>query len=161
MGEGAATELEEGLAELERICRAGRPPTRYHARAVLVPLGRLLLEGEGPGTRDGLERLRRAVEPTREAWEAAVEQELALAIAEHVLGVDPRHLGNPRFDFEYAVAARERLEARLSAALALDLAPSEESLDRIAAADRLLAPYLEGQTRPPSPPGAHRPDREP
>jgi hypothetical protein len=131
--------LEEGIAELEALAggREGRP-TRYHARAVLIPLGQLLLAGEPAERGPYLARLARAVESQREAWTAALSEELALACAEHIHSVDPRHLEHPRFDFGYVVSARARLEARLRAAAALGVAPSPVLRERVAEADRLL-----------------------
>lgn len=141
--EALRKELSAALDELGRLAARGRKPTRFHARALLIPLGRLLLEGEAEAQAGAIQRARQLTEPLREAWEKSVQEELALACAEHVLGVDPRHLDHPRFDFGYALAARERLEARLAAASALDLQPPEELLDGVARADELLQPYLE------------------
>ena len=39
------SELELACAELERLVRRGGHPTRHHARALLVPIGQLLLAG--------------------------------------------------------------------------------------------------------------------
>lgn len=140
-------EFEAALVELAAAIKKKRSPTRYHARALLVTLGRMTLDAEDqegePPTAALIRRLQETVEPQQEGWEAAVRDELKLACSEHILGVDPRFLEHPRFDFEYVVAARERLEARLAAAEALDLMPGEDDLDRLAAADRQLAPYLE------------------
>jgi hypothetical protein len=140
--ERAGAELDEALAELAKLAPKKRKPTRFHARAVLIPLGRILLAEDRPAAKEAMKRLAAAVEPFREAWESAVQDELSLSCTEHVQGVDPRYLDHPRFDLEYVVSARERLEARLAAATELDLSPPEALLDRVAAADRLLEPYL-------------------
>lgn len=138
----ARRELEQAVKGLEELPKKKRRPTRLHARAVMLPLGRLVLDDGEEAVRDDVRRLARVTEVFRQDWERAVREELDLACAEHIQGVDPRHLDHPRFDFEYVVAARERLEARLAAASVLDLSPSEATLDRIAAADRLLEPHL-------------------
>jgi len=142
---GERARAERALLELEALRHLRgrrRRPTRYHARAVMIPLGLLILaEGEA-AVRPLLRRLAAAVEPERASWEAAVAEELSLACAEHVHGADPRYLGHQSFDLEYLVAARERLEARLVAARALDLWPSEALLCAVAEADARVAPFL-------------------
>ena len=155
-----AARLEAALAELQRDLRAKQPVHRYHARALLVPLGELILAGEEAaaretdgGPRNGAPagedlaeawtaRVREAVTPLEERWTAAASEELALACAEHVQGVDPRFLDHPGYDFVYTVRARERLEARLRACGALDVELPEGLLARVAEADARLAPYL-------------------
>jgi hypothetical protein len=79
----------------------------------------------------------------RESWQAAIDEELTLAVTEHVRSCDPKALKLPRYDFPYTVAARHRLEARLRAAAELDMPASELLLEQIEQADRTLAPYLE------------------
>lgn len=133
--------LQAALGELERRLKRRRPPTRFEARAVLLALG-ALVEARSPEVALAKERLGRLVEPVAEAWREAVAEELSLAIAEHVHGVDPRHLDHPRYDFEYTLAARERLEHRLRAASALDLDPAEGLLELVAGADAVLAEAL-------------------
>lgn len=145
-GTVARKELDAALRELAALAPKKRQPTRFHARAVLIPLGRILLEEGHAALRDPMKLLAATVEPLGGAWERAVQDELTLACTEHVQGVDPRYLEHPRFDIEYVVSARERLEARLAAASALDLSPPDALLDRVAAADRLLEPYLRGES---------------
>lgn len=121
-----------------------RRPDRFAARALLVPLGTALLDGD-PEAEAGAERVRRIVAADRPAWAAAVSEELTLAATEHVRSCDPAWLKHPRYDFPYTVAARHRLEARLRAAEALDLGADDLLLDQIERADRLLAPFLESR----------------
>lgn len=135
-------QVEEALTELRRRIKAEEPLDRFLARAILVPLGTLHLEESEEAAR--LARaLREASEAVAEAWAAALDSELQLAATEHVRSVDPRFLDKPIYDFAYTVAARERLEARLVAASLLAYEVDESLLDRVAEADRLLAPYLE------------------
>jgi len=139
-------ELETALTELEALARDGkRRPDRYDARALLVPLGEVLLK-EGPNpVKDEVERARRAGEALGEPWEEAVRAELSLAAAEHVHAVDARYLDLPNYDFAYTLQARERLEARLAAAAELDFELGDALRDGIRRADEKLAPYLEGR----------------
>jgi hypothetical protein len=130
----------EALASEERR-RKKRRPNRFEARALLVSLGTALLEAD-PQAEPALTKVRGLLDLDREAWAAAVSEELTLAATEHVRSCDPAYLRHPRYDFPYTVAARHRLEARLRAAEALDLAPDEILLDQIERADRLLAPFL-------------------
>ena len=149
-------DLELRIAEVGKAIRGRRSPTRYDARDLLILLGRRALDAE-QGESDSAviavaERLRVAVEPWGEAWERAVEEELALAAGEHVRSVDPRFLAHPRYDLAYTVGARERLEARLVACRLLGLDPPEALLDRIEEADVALEPLLRGSEEPDAPP---------
>lgn len=134
----ALREAEAGAARRPRPV----PPTRFLVRALFVPLGEALLESAS-GTDAVLARLRRLVEGDREAWEAAVRDELTLAATEHVRSCDPRYLKIPSYDFPYTVAARHRLEARLRAASEIGFTVDETLLDQVTRADGLLQPYLE------------------
>ncbi|MCA8981464.1 MAG: hypothetical protein KDC14_15650 [Planctomycetes bacterium] len=134
--------IEENLADLHRLARKKQQPNRFHARELLTALGELIL-AEGEGLPE-VELVRAAVTPF-EHWEKAVAEELSLACTEHIQGVDPRYLDLPNYDFEYLVAARERLEARLTAVDALGLEVSEDLLNRVAEADRVVEPYLREQ----------------
>lgn len=139
--------IEENLAELKQRATKKQQPNRFHARELLVALGELILaEGE---ELPEIERVRTALAPF-EHWDKAVAEELSLACTEHIQGVDPRYLDLPNYDFEYLVGARERLEARLTAADALGLPVSEDLLNRVAEADRVVEPYLREQRGEPS-----------
>lgn len=150
-----AGRLEQALAEIAAGARKKRwVPDRFLAREILLALGELALSGEDPAE-DGpaaawAVRLRAALEPVAERFTEALREELDLAASEHTLGVDPRFLDHPRYDLDYAVLARERLEARLVAADLLGFEPDEALLERVAEADRLLEPYLRGRPGPPA-----------
>jgi hypothetical protein len=144
-------DLEEALAAAEALYKDPRKPkrpTRFLARALLLPLGEMLLADPALATQ-ALERIRAVVARDRDAWQAAVEEELTLAVTEHVRSCDPKALRLPRYDFPYTVAARHRLEARLRAAAELDLPASETLIDQVERADRILAPHLERPQRGP------------
>jgi hypothetical protein len=142
--------LREALADLRTLARRKSRPTRYEARAVLVGLGLLVLaEGEA-AAREWLGELTVARAPFEEAFARAAAEELSLAAAEHVRSVDPRFLDHPRYDLAYTVAARERLEARLIAAVLLELEVGEALLEQVAGADRLLEPLLRDEPEQPS-----------
>lgn len=130
--------LAAAIEEFEALAREGRRPTRYDARALLIPLGRILIEEGKQAAQAEVARIRAVQDAPLRGWRRAVREELALAAAEHVRGVDPRFLSHPRYDFTYTLGARERLEQRLRAAEALGIAPSEDLLERVAEADRLL-----------------------
>lgn len=138
-------ELEAALDELGGWIKSKKKPTRHHARAVLIGLGRWIEDAQPAQTEVEAvgRRIGGLLGQLGEAWEAAVSDELILACTEHVQSVDPRYLDHPRYDFAYTIAARETLEARLVAAEALDMSPAEELLDKVARADALLRPYLE------------------
>jgi hypothetical protein len=139
--------LEAAIRALQELRARERPPDHRDARALLVELGLRLL-GAPEGATD-LEHARRATEALGEAWLTAAREELALAATEYVRSVDPRFLELPNYDFEYTLAARERLEARLVAAKALGLAPGTRTLRKVERADALLAKRLEALERPP------------
>lgn len=134
--------IDETLKELAELTKKKRQPNRFHARELLTALGTLILaaDEDAPEVPE-VERVRAAVAPF-EDWEKAVAEEMSLACTEHVQGVDPRFLKHPRFDFDYLVAARERLEARLQAVEALGLSVPEDLLNRVAEADEVVEPYL-------------------
>lgn len=134
--------IDENLVDLKQRLAKKAQPNRFHARELLTALGTLIIE-EGAEIPE-IERVRAAVAPF-ENWEHAVAEEMSLACTEHVQGVDPRFLDLPNFDFDYLVAARERLEARLAAVEALGLQISEDLLNRVAEADRVVEPYLRVQ----------------
>ncbi len=133
--------IDETLKELAELAKKKRQPNRFHARELLTALGTLLLAADDGPEPPEAERVRAAVAPF-EGWEKAVAEEMSLACTEHVQGVDPRFLKHPRFDFDYLVAARERLEARLRAVEALGLSVPEDLLNRVAEADEVVEPYL-------------------
>lgn len=139
--------IEENLVDLKQRAAKHQQPNRFHARELLVSLGELIL-AEGEGVPE-VARVREAVAPFTN-WEKAVAEELSLACTEHVQGVDPRYLDLPNYDFDYLVAARERLEARLTAVDALGLQVAEDLLNRVAEADRVVEPYLREQRGEPS-----------
>lgn len=134
--------IREALAELRSLAKRERTPDRFLARALLIELGRMELAEPGSAAALAAE-VREAAAPIQAGWESAVESELSMACTEHVRSVDPRYLDQPIYDFQYTIAARERLEARLVAAGLLELEAPEHLLDQVAEADSLLAPYLE------------------
>jgi hypothetical protein len=126
----------ESLAKrLER----GQVPDRHDVRAVLLALG---VPEESAAGAPALARLRGLEGAAAESWGAAVADELERACEEHVLGVDPRYLGHPRFDFRYTLEARERLAARLRAAERLALPLPKRWLDAVLEADQRVAAEL-------------------
>ena len=151
-----ASSHPDPLQELARACRSGGVLHRFHARPLLLLLGKCILAGE---TEQG-ERWRREIEEAvalhREAWTRAVLEELEMACVEHVRSVDPRFLSRPDYDLHYVVEAREELEARLAAAECLNIDTPDRLLRQVLAADERLAPRLAGD-RPlqrPAAPGA-------
>lgn len=117
-----------------------RRPTRFDARALLVPLGTALVT-EDADSAEALSRVRAVVDVDRPGWGAAIQEELELAATEHVRSCDPAYLQHPRYDFVYTLEARERLEARLRAAQALDFPLAGSLKSQIERADRILAPH--------------------
>lgn len=131
------TDLDALQARPERE----RRPTRFHARALLVPLGEALLEGDADVS-VALARARAILARDQAAWQKAIHEELTLAATEHVRSCDARFLKAPNYDFPYTVAARHRLEARLRAASELEFPADDTLLDQIERADRVLEPHL-------------------
>lgn len=137
--------------ELARACGPRQRIDRLHARAVLLAIGERVLAEDAAGAAELGRRVQQITSPRAEDWLAAVRDEILMAATEHVRSVDPRFLSRPDYDLHYTVEARAGLEARLRAAelLGIEIAPSV--LDRVAAADRLLAPLLGSQAPPDDP----------
>ncbi|NOT29598.1 MAG: hypothetical protein HOP15_04010 [Planctomycetes bacterium] len=133
-----AREVEDALANLERLVRAGQAPSHYVARHVLLALGQALREGQeacGPW----VERARTAGREGGESWRQAVQDELTLACGEFAQCLDPRYLNLPNYDREYTRSARARLEDRLRSARELGFEPSPREIEVLELADRVLA----------------------
>jgi hypothetical protein len=137
--------LAEALKEIEAWVSRGKPPSRHHARAILVGLGLEMLD-EPELTAAGsaaLERVAGWIARSPEAWREAIASEISMAATEHVRSADPRWLRHPQYDLAYAVEARHRLEARLVCAERLGVGVPDEILEAIGRADALLAPLLD------------------
>jgi hypothetical protein len=135
------------VRRLAETARAGAQPTRAELREVLVLLGEQLLAGELAPAEALANELLAALAPLEPGWRAVLAEELELAAAEHVQGVDARYLDLPGYDFDYAISARERLEARFAAAAALGSEPPEALVARVRERDRLLESALERRGR--------------
>ena len=132
-------ELEDALAGIEALEKERRPPSRHHARPLLVGLGQLLLSGTPNEAESVKRKLQRLPPAVAEAWPAAVADEMAMAATEYVRSVDPRYLDHEKYDWDYTLEARERLADRLRAVrfLGIELEPS--ILAGIERADRGVA----------------------
>lgn len=142
-------EVDRALADLAELAPGppgrGRASDRYHARALLVPLGELLVASDGEPAaelRERIEGARTLPERLGRAWQAAVTLELELACAEHIHSVDPRFLDHPDYDWDYTLEARRKLTARLVAARELGLETPSALLARVEEADRRLDRHL-------------------
>jgi len=135
-------DLTLALSENQELVTGKRPPTRFDVRALFIPLGALILEGDLSGLAPTLEHLASFVRSSDEAWVAAVAEELTLASEEFCQSVDERFLDLPNYDFDYTELSRENLECRLRAAEHLGFEALEGLAGRISAADELLEPYL-------------------
>lgn len=118
------------------------PVDRTLVRELLLTLGELLGEPD-VDLSESLQRARSAIAKLGERWTTPLTTEMQLACGEHIQGIDPRYLSHPRYDFEYALGARERLERRLQAVEALGGSVEAQLLERVAEADELLAEALE------------------
>lgn len=143
MADPLLEEFDAALALIRAAIDGEKVLSRYHARALLLPLGALMTRADRTSVaRDAAARARELVERDREGWDTAVHDELEMAVAEHVRSADPQFARRPDYDVVYARTARERLQARLDATTALGGEPAREQLERIALADRILAPHL-------------------
>lgn len=119
--------------------KAAQGPNHHHARALLLALGEGLHElGAAALGEDLLARARDLIGRSPRAWGEAVEREMELAGWEYDQSVDPRFLGQPDYDLEYTLGARDRLELRLLALDPLGLEPPRGLLEKIDRADRRL-----------------------
>jgi hypothetical protein len=149
--------LRKALLELLEAARRGQAPTRHQARDLLLALGVAIRAEDGVEVGGAVESLRECASSNprfRERWRAAVTDEMTLACTEHVRSADPRYLDPPRYDFEYTISARDRLELRLRAAEKLGLSPDARWMEQVARADELLARSLARRSRG----STHRPD---
>lgn len=139
MSDPLVQELENALGLVREAIDAKAPLNRYHARSVLLPLGELLRR-DGPGTK-ALEQTRTTIERDRASWDAAVKDEIELAVFEHVRSADPQYVGRPDYDMVYTREARERLQARFDALKALGGTFERSWIQRVERADAILAPH--------------------
>ncbi len=139
----ARLELESALALVREALEAKQPLNRYHARAVLLPLGARLAGADADAARSEARTLLALVQPVRSVWQRAVEDELEMAITEFVQSVDRRYLSRPDYDYRYTREARARVADRLRAASELGIALPAAGERALARADRDFAPFLE------------------
>lgn len=144
---GGPEAVEKAVAALRSLAQKGKPPTRHHARDLLLALGQAIQSGEEREVSRSIESLQEFLPALGEIWRTVVADELTLACTEHVRSVEPRYLDHPSYDFEYTIAARERLELRLCAAAKLGLPATPEGLKQVARADALLASSLERRSK--------------
>lgn len=137
------SELESALALVREALAAKQPLNRYHARAVLLPLGALLAAETSASARAEAQALLALVRPVRAAWHGAVQDELEMAITEFVQSVDRRYLSRPDYDFRYTREARARIDDRLRAARELGIALPEPGERALARADLAFAPFAD------------------
>ncbi len=133
------------LNELAGACAPRQRIDRLHARAVLLAIGERVLGEDPAGAAELAARVVQITSGRAGDWQSAVRDEILMASTEHVRSVDPRFLSRPDYDLHYTVQARAELEARLLAAEVLGIEVPPSVLDRVAAADRLLAPRLGSQ----------------
>jgi len=141
-GEEHRDALRAALESLRTSAQKSRAPTRHQARDLLLALGAALRaedEAEIAAASAAMQSLEASSSSFRDRWRAAIADELTLACTEHVRSVDPRYLEHPHYDWEYTIAARERLELRLRAAAKLGLPATAAQLAQVARADALLA----------------------
>jgi hypothetical protein len=141
--------LWSAIAGLRDLARKSKSPTRHQARDLLLVLGAEIRTGDPREVEESIAALGRITPTFGDRWPMVVAEELALACTEHVRSVEPRFLDHPQYDFEYTLAARERLELRLCAAEKLGSPATPGWLAQVARADALLAASLErrGKTR--------------
>ena len=125
--------------------KPNKAPSRFVARDLLLALGEVALDGDPASVESDVAALRTALEPVDDAWRKSLGQEMELACTEHVQAIDPRYLDHPRYDFQYTVQARQRLEMRFSALDLLGVEVDEALLGQVARADAILEPYLQGK----------------
>ncbi len=154
-------DLEEAVVSLEQLARAGRKPSHYVGRHVLLTLGQALRTEPAEACAPWLERIRAAGREAGAAWGEALQDELTLACGEFAQCLDPRFLNLPGYDFEYTSAARLRLGDRLKAAQLLGVAPSPREAEVLELADRVWATLEERRrdARPPEKPPIPGPER--
>lgn len=141
------SEVEKAIELLERVVRQGAAPSHYLARHLLLALGEALREGYAPAL-EHLERARQVGAAAGAGWAEAVQTELSLACAEFAQSVDPRYLTLPNYDHQYTLAARARLQDRLSAARALGFAQSTRDQEILTLADQVLEAHRARQGGP-------------
>lgn len=134
----------------ERDKGKGKAPLeRELLRRFLLALGELVSSDLEVDLGAELTRARQIIEQLGERWGLALEAEMQLACGEHIQGVDPRYLGHPRYDFQYTLEARQRLEQRFEALAALEQPIDPQLVARVADADERLADELEKRSAGP------------
>ena len=138
-----ANDLGRALAEHAPALEGAREPTREDATALLLPLGRLVLEGDYQSAGPTLEHVGSLLQRQEGAWSSVIGmllQDRANAYCERVEALE-----TPSAIDELAIleALREELECLIQACLALN-APPEEALEaRVRALDATLEAHLD------------------
>jgi hypothetical protein len=131
-------DLEVAIVALEALAALKGPLTRHDVRPVLVGIGSSLVEASAADIQASRMRFLALTQGFRDAWEAAVRDELAMACTEHIRSVDPRYLDHPGYDLAYTVEARRVLEARLKGAEVTGVVLDDALSAGIRRADSLL-----------------------
>jgi len=138
-----AKDLGRALAEHAPALEGVREPTREDATALLIPLGRLVLEGDYQSAGPTLEHVGGLLQRQEGAWSHAISmllEDRANAYCARVEG-----LTTPSGADELAVleALREELECLIQACLALNAPPDEALEARVRALDATLEAHLD------------------
>jgi hypothetical protein len=140
-------ELESAIRALEGLASRAGPITRHDERPILPSLGRSLHAGRKEDLGDAADSSRRLPERSRNAWIAAVKDELAMAGTEYVRCVDPRFLNHPQYDLAYTLEARLQLDARSRACEYLGEPLDPAVVASVGRADALLEDRTETRVR--------------
>ena len=135
-------DLEVAIAALEALALGRKPLTRHDVRPVLIGIGTSLVDAQAADIDASRKRFLALSPDFREAWDAAVRDELAMACTEHIRSVDPHYIVHPRYDFAYTLEARRVLDARLRGAELTGTGLAEALRSGIRRADSLLEAHL-------------------
>jgi len=138
-----AKDLGRALEEHAPALEGHREPTREDASKLLLPLGRLVLEGDFQSAGPTLEHVGSLFQRQEAAWSRVIGKLLADRADAYCGQVEALPTPAPAEELAVLEALREELECLIQACLALN-APPEEALEaRVRGLDATLEAHLD------------------
>lgn len=138
-----AKDLGRALEQHAPALEGSREPTREDASALLLPLGRLVLEGDFQSAGPTLEHVGSLFQRQEGAWSRVIDDLLGVRAAAYCERVEALEAPVAADDLAVLEALREELECLIQACLALNAPPDEALEARVRGLDTTLEAHLD------------------